>query len=108
MDEALFGGSDDQEEVEIQFVGPPEYISSEEFKQFEKKHQLMINEKYGYMYIHFYKPFYFPGEIIRGSILMDLFNPLPKNVDELKLRFSGREMVGTHFAQVKESLKKQH
>jgi hypothetical protein len=44
-----------------------------------------------------YKPFYFPGEIIRGSIIIDLFNPLPKTNNEIKLRFNGREMVGMHF-----------
>lgn len=54
----------------------------------------MVNEKYGYIFIHVYKPFYFPGEIIRGSIIIDLFNPLPKDVKEIKLKFCGREMVG--------------
>jgi hypothetical protein len=75
---------------------------------FKKNNNLFVNDKYGYIYIHIYKPFYFPGEIIRGSIIIDLFNPLTKSFNEIKLRFSGREMVGMNFKDVKESLKKQH
>ena len=53
-----------------------------------------------------YKPFYFPGEIVRGSIILDLFNPLPKDKNQVYLRFSGREHVGKYFENVKASLKK--
>lgn len=82
----------------------PGYVESIDFVKFQKAENIMLNEKYGYIYIHTYKPFYFPGEIIRGSILLDIFNPLPKNCRQLQLRFTGREMVGKHFQQVKDSL----
>jgi len=96
MNGALFG-SEDEEEEQVVFEDPPPYISHPNFKSFEESNKLVVNEKFGLVFIHTYKPFYFPGEIIRGSIVIDLFNPLPKALNEIKLRFSGREMVGMHF-----------
>lgn len=59
------------------------------------------------MYVHLYKPFYFPGEIVRGSVILDLHNQLPKDNRTIRLRFSGRETVGKYYNQVKESLLRQ-
>ena len=56
----------------------PDYVNSEEFKRFTEQNSIHVNNKYGYIYIHTYKPFYFPGEIMRGSIILDFFNNLPK------------------------------
>ena len=67
-----------------------------------------MNQKFGYIYIHTYKPFYFPGETVRGSIVIDLFNNLPKNYKKFKIRFSGREHVGKKsYDKVNKSLKTQ-
>ena len=66
-----------------------------------------MDKKYGYVYIHTYKPFYFPGEIVRGSVIMDLFNDLPKQHKKVKISFLGREMVGKHYSKVDAVLKRQ-
>lgn len=102
----LFNQTESNEEEDDQnFEEPPAYTQEEEFKQFVQTENIKI-DKYGYIYVHVYKPFYFPGEIIRGSIILDLFNPLPKKYNEIKLRFYGFENVGKHYENVKESLKR--
>ena len=53
-----------------------------------------------------YKPFYFPGEIIRGSIILDLFNNMPKKYRSIMVRVTGRENVGHHFQKVVKALHK--
>jgi hypothetical protein len=54
--------------------------------------------------INTYKPFYFPGEIVRGSILLDIWNDIPTSFRQVMISFSGREMVGQYFKDVKASL----
>ena len=58
------------------------------------------------MAINTYKPFYFPGEIVRGSILMDIWNDIPCTFKQVHISFTGREMVGHYYKDVKESLAK--
>jgi len=55
--------------------------------------------------VHAYKPFYFPGETVRGSIIIDLFNNLPRNFKQIMLRVTGREHVGRHLEKVIKALK---
>ena len=77
----LFGSdSEDHKENAEDSEGdpPPAYTQTDEFRQFVHKNGINVHDKYGYLYCHVYKPFYFPGEIVRGSIILDLFNPLPK------------------------------
>ena len=66
-----------------------------------------MNQKYGYVTIETYKPFYFPGEIVRGFILLDIFNDLPSHFKQVNVSFTGREMVGKHYKEVKQSLEQQ-
>ena len=63
-----------------------------------------FSPEYGYIYVHIYKPFYFPGEIIRGSIILDIFNDLPKKCKKIMLRFKGGEDVGKHYEKVKKEM----
>ena len=77
-DELFADSGEDKAEEEEKFDAPPEYISGEEFLNFKEKNQIQVDEIYGYVAIHTYKPFYFPGEIVRGSIILDFFNQLPK------------------------------
>lgn len=86
---------------------PPAYVDGEEFKNFVQTEGVPVHKKYGYVYVHTYKPFYFPGETIRGSIVLDFFNNLPKNSKKVFVRFQGREVVGRHFENVKDSLNRQ-
>lgn len=107
-DSALFDDNDSNDASEEEtFLDPPDYIDSHEFKEFVKRENIRVDDKQGYMYIHLYKPFYFPGEIVRGSIIIDLFNPLPKKNNEIKLKFYGYENVGKHNDNVRDVLKKQ-
>ena len=75
----------------------PAYCDSREFKIFVENQNINLNEKYGYIYIHTYKPFYFPGEIVRGSIILDIFNQLPSKFKKVMIRITGREYVGKHY-----------
>ena len=105
----LFGSdSEDKKEDQEDSEGdsPPAYTETDEFKNFVSQNRINVHSKYGYIFCHVYKPFYFPGEIVRGSIILDLFNPLPKTKNQINLRFSGREMVGKHFENVKSSFRK--
>lgn len=110
-DDGLFGNDDQDENLEaIERMNasdpPPEYTKSAEFKTFVQEEGIIMNQKFGFIYIHTYKPFYFPGETVRGSIVMDLFNTLPKNYKKIKIRFSGREHVGKKsYDKVNKSLK---
>ena len=106
----LFGDEDNESDNMDLFepgMAQPEYTETEEFNKFVKDQDISIHDKYGYVFIHTYKPFYFPGEIVRGSIVLDLFNDLPKKCKNINIRFSGREMVGKYFENVKSSLKSQ-
>lgn len=78
-DELFADSNDEKADDEIQGDAPPSYISGDEFLQFKEKNQIQVDPKYGYVAIHTYKPFYFPGEIVRGSIILDFFNTLPKS-----------------------------
>lgn len=84
----------------------PEYTSSNEFKDFLKEKKITVNAKYGYMFAHLYKPFYFPGEIVRGSIILDFFNDLPTTYKKVMLRLKGDEYVNKHHDKVKVALTK--
>jgi len=84
---------------------PPDYVQSDEFKHFVTSNDVYVNSKFGYIYIHLCKPYYFPGEIVRGSIILDVFNQLPKNYKQISIRFLGREVVGRHFSKIAKVLK---
>jgi hypothetical protein len=58
------------------------------------------------MFAHLYKPFYFPGEIVRGSIILDFFNDLPTTYKKVMLRLKGEEYVNKHHDKVKAALTK--
>ena len=70
-----------------------------------ENNEINLHPKYGYFLIHLYKPFYFPGEIVRGSIILDVFNPLPKSNKKVNVRFVGREYVGRHSSKIAKALK---
>lgn len=93
-DAELFGDSDNDqnhEEMErLNAIDPaPEYTTTQEFQNFCKEENITINAKYGYLFAHLYKPFYFPGEIVRGSIILDFFNDLPTNYKKVVFRLRG-------------------
>ena len=53
----LFGS--DTEEFEIE--PPPEYVNTPEFKAFVKAENLKVHEKYGFVQLKTFKPYYFSG-----------------------------------------------
>jgi len=51
-----------------------------------------VNSNYGYASIYLFRPYYFPGQTVRGFAIFDLFNDFPtKNV---MIRVRGREVPG--------------
>ena len=105
----LFGSeSENHEENERlnAITPPPDYVASPEFVEFTRTNGIDLNPKYGYIFAHTYKPFYFPGEIVRGSIILDFFNDLPKNYKKVMLRIKGQEYVNKHHEKVKAAVMK--
>ena len=43
---------------------------------------------------------------MRGSIILDIFNDLPSSYKDVHISFTGREMVGKFYNQVKDSIDK--
>ena len=81
IDEELFadnnikGTLDDQDNQD--FVKPPVYVETPEFKNFLKEHNISVHNRCGYIGIFLYRPYYFPGQTVRGYAVVDLFNDLP-------------------------------
>ena len=53
-----------------------------------------MNEKYGFIFVEFYKDYYFPGHVVRGHVIVDLFNPI-KNKNFV-IRLVGKEYLGKY------------
>ena len=110
----IFGDESEEEDeatLQAQRLAPgdpqPDYVKTMEFNKFKVDEKVDVHDKYGYIYVHTYKPFYFPGEIVRGSIILDLFNTLPKDNKKVTLKFMGREVVGKYQDKVCRQLMKQ-
>ena len=77
MDEELFGDNgrpgnvglggellqddSDDKSSSMQYLTPPDYISTIEFKRFTKQSNVVVDSRYGYMSTFLARPFYFPG-----------------------------------------------
>ena len=91
-DDDLFDdGLEGEDEQATNLDPPPAYIDTMEFLEFQEENKIELDPKLGYAYIHTYKPYYFPGELVRGSIVLDIFNDLPKKYKQVMVRFSGHE-----------------
>jgi hypothetical protein len=84
----------------------PEYVTDQEFESFVLEQEITVNPKYGYVCVHTYRPFYFPGEVVRGSIFLDFFNDLPNNYKKVMIRLTGQEYVNKHHERVKSAIKR--
>ena len=64
-----------------------------------------VNNEYGFILIECYKSLYFPGQILRGHIILDLFNPLPSHVPKkLMIRIVGKEFLGKNTQKIAKKL----
>jgi hypothetical protein len=78
MDEELFGDNgrpanvglggellqddfSDDKSSSMQYLKPPDYISTLEFKRFTKQNNVEVDGRYGYLSMFLARPFYFPG-----------------------------------------------
>ena len=77
-----------------------------EFKQLMREEEFEINSKLGYIYIHLNRPYYFPGQTVRGYVILDLFNPIPKK--KLMLSVAGKERPGKHALKITKELFSKH
>lgn len=73
---------------------PPPYIEGSEFSEFIQDHQVQVDSRYGYACVMLYRPFYFPGQTVRGLAFFDLFNDIPAK--DVMIRVKGREVPGKH------------
>ena len=84
----------DDKSCSMQYNKPPQYTETIEFKKFVRENNLDVDSRYGYVCIFLYRPFYFPGQTVRGFALIDLFNDLPSR--EIMIRVKGREVPGKY------------
>lgn len=77
MDEELFGDNgrhgnvgpggellqddSDDRSSSMQYLKPPDYASTIEFKRFTKQSNVEVDSRYGYVSTFLARPFYFPG-----------------------------------------------
>ncbi len=59
---------------------------------------------YGYMSILFNKQHYFPGQKVRGYVILDVFNPFASS--ELRIRLKGKEYPGKFSQNISKILEK--
>ena len=59
------GGSDDmfgdESDEEPTYEDPPDYIKTEEFIEWAEAHNVHVDEKFGFLQLRTFKPFYYPG-----------------------------------------------
>lgn len=56
------------------YFSTPNYMSDPRFKQFLETRNASINEGTGYMFATTDKHFYFPGDLLKGSVYFELFH----------------------------------
>jgi hypothetical protein len=85
---------------------PPQYAVDplSDFNKFANETGLQVNTRYGYMCIFLYRPYYFPGQTVRGFALLDAFNDIQSK--EVHIRIKGREIPGKHGNRITKKLVK--
>ncbi len=63
-----------------------------------------MNPYLGYICVFLYRPFYFPGQTIRGFALIDAFNDI--KAKDIKIRVRGSELPGKHGHEISKKLMK--
>ena len=96
----LFGSETDEEDVE----DAPEYIRSPEFQEFAKSEGIQIHDKYGFVQLKTFKPYYFSGQVVRGYAVFTIFNKL--KAKDIYFQVKGYEMPGEHTSEVIDELRK--
>jgi hypothetical protein len=81
---------------------PPQYTEMSEFSEFVQDNQVHVDSRYGYACVFLYRPFYFPGQTVRGFALLDAFNDIPAK--EVMIRVKGREIPGKHGNKITKKL----
>jgi len=64
----------------------------------------MLDDRYGYMNVCTFKPFYFPGQIVRGYVVMNVFNTCSSK--KLMIRIKGYEIPAKYRSEIIKGLKK--
>ncbi len=88
---------------------PPAYASTEtnpDFSAFVEEHKVAVDPRYGYVCVLLYRPFYFPGQTVRGFALIDAFNDIP--LRDVFIRVKGRELPGKHGNRITKKLIKKY
>jgi hypothetical protein len=47
--------------IPANILKPPEYVETAEFQKFMEETDIIVNNRYGYVCIFLYRPYYFPG-----------------------------------------------
>lgn len=85
------------------YDAPPSYVDNNpEFDEFIEDHNINMHQRFGYLCTFLYRPFYFPGQTVRGFALLDAFNEIPSK--EVKIRVKGRELPGKHGNRITKKL----
>ena len=67
-------------------------MHSEEFKDYFSQNHFGVNSEYGFIHITLNKKYYFPGQLVRGRVYVQLTKPIRTNQAILKI--NGEENNG--------------
>jgi pyocin large subunit-like protein len=73
-------------------------MKSEEFKEYFKRNHIQVTPEYGYIHINLNKAYYFPGQIVRGRVYVQLTQQI--QTTQAILKISGEENNGYDSKQV--------
>ena len=98
IDEELF--ADDKNAIAVEKIDSstqynlPPYYKTPEFQEFTKENQIVPDVRHGYIQLFLYRPYYFPGQTVRGFAIIDLFNDI--NSNKIYIWVKGKEKPGKH------------
>ena len=84
---------------------PPIYTESPEFNDFVMENSITVSNRYGYVCNFLYRPYYFPGQTVRGYAIIDLFNDIAAS--PIIIRIKGKEVPGKHGVAISRTLIKE-
>lgn len=67
-------------------------MRTEEFKEYYKSNNIQVNPKYGFMHISLNNSYYFPGQIVRGRVYVQLIRTI--RTTQAILKINGEENTG--------------
>ncbi len=104
IEEDLFGKPDDEEDdinaspIRGEQASAPEYVHTLEFTEYQRLNKFEMDDSMGYIMITLNRPYFFSGQTVRGSIIIDAFNSIREGT--VMFRVKGKEYPGKNAKEV--------